>query len=818
MLYQFVKDALNEGGSLSPSIISKYQVKKMSGTHSMFKFALDKEDASRCLIRYETSHKIFNNEPGLSLIMITDHESQGILARKMDKIETQFEEFLMYETEPDKVSDDELSAYLGRQFMKNHLMDDQFDEISFLNTLELHDPKGIYELSENQYEALNGKDPVFLLGCAGSGKTLVEISKALKIAHEDKTQGYFTFTELLKDSAKKLYHDYENAKGIKGKTSFYTIKEFMLKKLGYQEPNYFGFEKYLNWLNKGEYFIKYPKLKEIGRINLWIEIRGILKGFIGNKYYRILTLDNIKKHIKQEVIDGLVDLELIKLKEGSSSVYIIIDEEGLHDMALSDSTLQAYLEKVNYETPLIDEYAYVEALPSKYSVYDKTTKKLIHSFVKDHYQNHLESYNRKQLDDNDLARLIRYEHVIKGNIEGFDYLYIDEMQDLTEMQVLAITSLSKNPKNIYMTGDVSQTINPTFFMSGRMGVIFRNYYHLDINTTHTLNENFRNSEAVVGITQALLNLRVEKLGTYSDDILEESRQLDRAIGIPFWLESKKESMIEIASLWIDLPNVAIVVASDKDKQRLMKELKIDYDTNIYSVSEVKGYEFEKVLLFDVVSAYHDEWKAIMEGDYKKKSDVASKYKFFFNLYYVAITRARNHIFVYESKMPKSLETLLKPHFEVILENILDVMDLSSYRDIDETTLQAEAFFKASDYSRARTYYLRAENRHMAEICTGYEALQKGEELKGLKALYPVIEDKKQLFFYTSEEESPLFYLLTGVKSGSLNKKTINAFINRYKMKQLLEPFVGSEVYPSLMLDTLELYNQYYLNPKGETHV
>ena len=101
------------------------------------------------------------------------------------------------------------------------------------------DGRVIYKLSSKQQETLDTNGPICLLGCAGSGKTLVEVSKALKNSHANINQAYFTFTPMLKDVAKEIYEKYSSMNGINGHTEFHCIKDHMLSVLDLREKSIF---------------------------------------------------------------------------------------------------------------------------------------------------------------------------------------------------------------------------------------------------------------------------------------------------------------------------------------------------------------------------------------------------------------------------------------------------------------------------------------------------------------------------------------------------------------------------------------------------
>ncbi|MFW5889743.1 MAG: hypothetical protein ACOCUD_05165 [Bacillota bacterium] len=360
-----------------------------------------------------------------------------------------------------------------------------------------------------------------------------------------------------------------------------------------------------------------------------------------------------------------------------------------------------------------------------------------------------------------------------------------------------------------MSGDVSQIINPTFFRLGRIGLIFRNLLETDLHKETVLSENYRNSESIVDITRDLLDIRQTKLGTYSEDIKEESKQIDKKDGVPFYIKSDESHFIPIMRAWIGLPKVAIIVSDENAKATLYDAFDIKEETNIYTVQEVKGQEFDKALIYNIISDFKDEWDYIMANHVEKGSDLVTRYKYYFNLLYVAITRARNNLFVFERhKDTKIMETLL-PRFEILEENIMDIMDLKAYDNYDETLHQAQMHFNAEDYERARTFYLRIEDRTNADICLGFIHLQKGNYQQGIETLYRYETYHEKLFTYTDNKKTLLFNLLIGHKTKAYTIDEIERLLKDRSLIKLSKHYEDSELYPSILNDTLTLLSALY---------
>lgn len=766
-------------GPIPKNVIDYFKIKKMRGTDSIFKFYLNNSDGARCLFIYEEKDsEIFKDENGIVLLRAVSHDEQGIIGRKLDGNLKPFEDFLILNDDSYESTNEELlKSELGSSYLKTiHYDAIGIDE--FIKIMKNSDKRGIFKLSKDQIKALKAKGPVFIRGSAGSGKTLVIISKALKNAHSDINQAYFTYTEMLRDTAEELYLEHKNMKGLVGKTNFYSIHQFFLNELGLKEFNYFSFARFKTWFENEKYSYR-PELKKFDLVQLWTEIRGLLKGYVGRDFYRILTIDNIKDYLKPGEINQLVNDQIIKFEKGSSSRAYVTNSEELFKR-YRGSSFHDYLISQDYDKKILDKYSYFENIVDRYSPFNKEDKEIVYKFVNNDYQKYLDENNL--YDDNDLSRLLM-KKMQTENIVKFDHMLIDEVQDLTEMQIISLIRLTKDINNITMAGDNSQVINPTFFEKGRTGLIFRNIFNVTLNNDVTLKDNYRNNNNIVDVITKLLDIRQEKLGTYSEDIRENSVNINKDDGLPIYINLEDDEMIRNLHTWIDVPKVAIITANLEEKNKLKIKLNSPNETNIYTVHEVKGQEFEKILCYNIQTSHQSEWHEIMTGKLDKRSELITKYKYYFNLLYVAMTRGIVNLYLYESLKDTQLDKELLPLFEIIDENVLEALDVSDYDSDDNRLSQAEQYFNERDYSRAKTMYMRLNNKLMVSLSDAYYELSEGDVEKGLLELLVFEERMVDVLGYIDKDKYLLLYLIYSYETNNISIEEINLII---KNKSLIE--------------------------------
>lgn len=99
-----------------------------------------------------------------------------------------------------------------------------------------------------------------------------------------------------------------------------------------------------------------------------------------------------------------------------------------------------------YKRSLMDKDYYLNLKP-EYSSYKDKEK--VYELAR-RYQNWLSS-NEKLFDDNDLT-VEAIERIENGDVEKFDFVVVDEIQDLTEKQIYMIYNLVKDPQNVFCWG------------------------------------------------------------------------------------------------------------------------------------------------------------------------------------------------------------------------------------------------------------------------------------------------------------------------------------------------------------------------------
>lgn len=232
---------------------------------------------------------------------------------------------------------------------------------------------------------------------------------------------------------------------------------------------------------------------------------------------------------------------------------------------------------------------------------------------------------------------------------------IDEAQDFTEINLALIRKMCVK---LFCVADALQMINPAYFSFAYL----KSLMYGEITGVTELRHNYRNSEKIERITSALSEMNRVRFGTHSFVIQSEAVESDADASAVFARSD------DFAKRLTDgrFENITAVVASAEKKAKLREKLK---RLEILTVSEIKGLERDTILLLDVLSDNIDKWRYLqtMLLD-RKKADENSVFRYYFNLFYVGVSRAKRHLFVAEREYPEIFAELFETAFETLGED------------------------------------------------------------------------------------------------------------------------------------------------------
>jgi len=265
--------------------------------------------------------------------------------------------------------------------------------------------------------------------------------------------------------------------------------------------------------------------------------------------------------------------------------------------------------------------------------------------------------------------IIAYEYQ-KDLQPRYDYIVIDEIQDLTNIQIHLILKMLKTPNNFLLCGDSNQIVHPNFFSWAHLKTMFyENKIKSKTDIVRILHSNYRNSPEIIEMANRLLLIKNLRFGS----IDKESNYLVKSVKneggkIEFLSDNKKNNQKLDQQTKLST-RYAVIVPRDEDKKNAAKYFKTPL---LFSIHEAKGLEYDNIILYNFISNNSKDYQVIAEGidveDLEKnlsysrgkdKTDKSSEvYKFYINSFYVAITRAVNNIYIIESQKNHILLNLL----------------------------------------------------------------------------------------------------------------------------------------------------------------
>ncbi len=253
----------------------------------------------------------------------------------------------------------------------------------------------------------------------------------------------------------------------------------------------------------------------------------------------------------------------------------------------------------------------------------------------------------------------------------YDFIVIDEVQDLTSVQLALVLKTLKKPGQFLLCGDSNQIVHPNFFSWSQVKSLFWHDAQLaERQQLRVLANNFRNGLEATRIANRLLKIKHSRFGS----IDRESNFLVQAVGAEAGqvtlMADKDVAKRELDQKIRQSTQFAVLVLRDEDKQEARKHFTTPL---LFSIHEAKGLEYENIVLYRFVSGHRAEFAEIVEGvsqadldketlDYKRAKDKGDKslevYKFFVNALYVALTRAIKNLVLVESDISHPLFELL----------------------------------------------------------------------------------------------------------------------------------------------------------------
>lgn len=245
---------------------------------------------------------------------------------------------------------------------------------------------------------------------------------------------------------------------------------------------------------------------------------------------------------------------------------------------------------------------------------------------------------------------------------AYDWVVVDEVQDLTNVQLFLILKALRRWDSFILCGDSNQIVHPNFFSWSAVKSLFyeRNVTgQAPAEILRILHANYRNSQAVTALANRILLIKTARFGSIDreSNYLVQSRSPHQG-GVELLAESDKTKR-ELNDKTCRSVRHAVLVPRDSDKAAARQWFKTPL---LFSIQEAKGLEYENVVLLNFVSGGSDEFREITDGvtpddlnrelKYARARDKSDKsmeaYRFHINALYVALTRSIRHAYLIET--------------------------------------------------------------------------------------------------------------------------------------------------------------------------
>ncbi|NCA91667.1 hypothetical protein EOM82_00215 [bacterium] len=526
-------------------------------------------------------------------------------------------------------------------------------------------------LNKQQKELVAIEDQnVLLQGVAGSGKTNICIDKIVfsafrgytgKILYTTFSRGLLTDTKekvlVFIDNLKRFLFEYQSGKIIfADNDKKRAIEHYLGLELPVNQDKIY--EKLVSVVDYLEKNVDYYLIEDLYRKHIKEGVstaneRNFVKDYIRNiKNHQLVSRLSKIKDLSYEIIYK----EIYGLIYGSyraSGVNIISQEEYL--LLRKDSFNRIEAETIYY-------------LAKDYGAYMA--------------QNNL-------ADNNTMSRELLAN---AEKIKKYSLAILDEVQDLTEVNLTLFKGIAIK---LFCVGDALQMINPSYFS---FAFLKRLLYVKDEVTVATLKHNYRNTKKIASIIDSLGEINTKYFGTHSFVIKGES--IDSEVNTLAVYLNEKGFLEKLSGMGYE--NCTIIVADVKTKENLRTKLK---SQEILTVSEIKGLERETVILLNVLSDNYEKWQQLNRILInRKEADENSVFRYYFNLFYVGISRAKANIYVAEEKEITAFSDFFKNNFESqsAEEASKSLSKVASIIEIDQQEIieRVRQFVKLEQYENA----------------------------------------------------------------------------------------------------------------------
>lgn len=598
-----------------------YWIRKIEGT-DIYKFRVN--SGHRILFKY----KKINNENEILFIEYCNHDQQIRKGRNYSGnkaiIDFEIDKSTYEEKEIDKDIDNYVKdeIYLRLNEIEDSIIEDEYIALAIseesderFNFLSLEQSKCIKSIDK----------PILIIGCAGSGKTILAVRKLMLNNSLKIKTAYVTCSKSIMNEAKFIYN---NLIDNDSSTYFYTFQDICCEIIGLKDPKIIKYNEFYNWMIENHILDK--ENININIRDVWIEINTFIKG-------------------------------------------VIIDQD-----------IKSMLDKNEY-------------LDYKESSYDTNDKSSIYNIVVK-YQKWLNC--NQYYDENDLAT-----NALNKVASKFEYIIYDEIQELTDKQLMLISNLTSKTNNIMLLGDINQNIN-----INRIDLSFiKRMFSRDelILNESIIMKNYRNSICTIEWINKFNEIKNSKFKSVAEKYKGKESGIKKGIK-PRIIYSIDEENEFFSIINEDLNSIVIV--ADDDEKNILKSKGYELG-RIFTVEEARGLEYKNIYCYNLICKYKKIWDKLTLKDFKYDD----KLKAYFNIIYIAVTRAKDKVFFIERENT-NLNPYLDKYWDIIYKSEELITNITRSIDRDEWIKEAKKLERKEKYFQAAEAYKRVGLIEEYKLC------------------------------------------------------------------------------------------------------
>ena len=315
----------------------------------------------------------------------------------------------------------------------------------------------------------------------------------------------------------------------------------------------------------------------------------------------------------------------------------------------------------------------------------------------------------------------------------YQAIFIDEVQDLTELQIAIMLNILEGKKKFEVAGDTSQSVYPSAFRWEDLRLqIYKTLGNKESHKHHRMDTNYRSTPYLVDAANLILDEHEHIMGETRTTIRQRTDRLEKGNHPSIIRLSEDELINHLRDL--NLPNVfcPLLVRDNTIVNRLSIELATDeqrneneLNPNVMTIPGCKGLEYENVIMWDPCSGSNrllDDYYHYKKGNSITDSDAISLE---LRHLFVGITRSRYRLSLIgpedDINSTKILSGLAyfegKKEFSVENRDILKGFTKDSASS-DDFVEEARKFESRGHYNKAADAYRSAGLSYDRNRCRG----------------------------------------------------------------------------------------------------